>query len=115
MLLPYDEVNQKFVDISHKRNLVEKNLVSTDGYFAGLNLPHQFNDDWSIKNQVSYKRRESANKSACGDYCAYKYANDLTFGGIGFATSDINFDQPIHPVAGIPDALLFTPMVSARL
>jgi iron complex outermembrane recepter protein len=151
MLLPFDEINQRFVDLPHQRNLLEKNLIATDGYFGGLNLSHHFNDDWSIKNQVSYKRRDSSNKSpgaipafvdipsrtfsrtpyslnpqtietladsldltghfetfglkhtllVGGDYYAQDFANDLTFGGIGFATSDINYDHPAHPGAGM--------------
>ncbi|WGS85388.1 TonB-dependent receptor [Methylomonas sp. UP202] len=57
MILPTDG-NNRFIDLPHQRNLGEKNLATTDGYFAGFNWTHQFNEDWSIKHQVNFRRRE---------------------------------------------------------
>jgi iron complex outermembrane receptor protein len=45
------------IDLPHSRNLVERDPQRTDTYFVGLNWVHQFNDNWSIKNQVAWKRR----------------------------------------------------------
>ena len=39
------------------RNLGEANPTETEKYFVGFNWSHQFNDDWSIKHQVTFKRQ----------------------------------------------------------
>ncbi|MCX5727273.1 MAG: TonB-dependent receptor, partial [Nitrospirae bacterium] len=50
-------VDNHVIDLPHSRNLVERDPQRTDTYFVGLNWLHQFNDNWSIKNQVAWKRR----------------------------------------------------------
>ena len=55
-VLPFDEVNNRFIDLPHNRNLSERNPTETETFFAGFNWSHQFNDDWSIKHQVNFKR-----------------------------------------------------------
>ncbi|NOS77519.1 MAG: TonB-dependent siderophore receptor [Nitrospira sp.] len=55
-LLPF--VNNQFVDLPHNRNLQERNPLETEHIFAGFNWSHQFNDDWSIKHQFAFKRKE---------------------------------------------------------
>jgi iron complex outermembrane receptor protein len=57
-ILPFDENTKQFKDIPHSRNLLERNPLETDNIFVGFNCSHQFNDDWSIKHQVSFKRRD---------------------------------------------------------
>ncbi len=54
--LPFDQANNRFIDLPHQRNLGERNPVETETFFAGFNWSHQFNDDWSIKHQVNFKR-----------------------------------------------------------
>jgi iron complex outermembrane receptor protein len=46
------------IDLPHSRNLGERNPQQTDTYFVGLNWSHQFNDDWSIKHNVVWKRQD---------------------------------------------------------
>jgi iron complex outermembrane recepter protein len=57
-VLPFDVNTKQFKDIPHSRNLLERNPLETDNIFVGFNWSHQFNDDWSIKHQVSFKRRD---------------------------------------------------------
>jgi iron complex outermembrane recepter protein len=56
-ILPYDP-QKGFVDIPFSRNLVEHNLTETENIFVGFNWSHQFNDDWSIKHQSTFKRQD---------------------------------------------------------
>jgi iron complex outermembrane receptor protein len=52
-------VNNQIINLPHSRNLGERNPAETENIFVGFNWSHQFNDDWSIKHQVSYKRQDS--------------------------------------------------------
>jgi iron complex outermembrane receptor protein len=56
-ILPFDQNTQRFTELPHSRNLLERNPLENEHIFAGLNWSHQFNDDWSIKHQVNYKRQ----------------------------------------------------------
>jgi iron complex outermembrane recepter protein len=56
-VLPYDP-QKGFVDIPFSRNLAECNLTETENIFVGFNWSHQFNDDWSIKHQSTFKRQD---------------------------------------------------------
>ena len=59
-ILPFDSKHNRLIDIiPHTRNFTGVNLEEKDSYFVGLNWSHQFNDDWSIKHQVSFKRGEN--------------------------------------------------------
>ncbi|TKB72319.1 MAG: TonB-dependent siderophore receptor [Nitrospira sp.] len=51
-------VNNHLVDLPHSRNLLERNRLKSEHIFVGFNWSHQFNDDWSIKHQVSFKRQD---------------------------------------------------------
>lgn len=57
-ILPFDLNTNKFIDIPHSRNLLERNPLETENIFVGLNWSHQFNDDCSIKHQVAYKSQD---------------------------------------------------------
>jgi iron complex outermembrane recepter protein len=54
----YLQPNQHFIDLPPSRNLGEANQLETEKYFVGLNWSHQFDDDWSIKQQVAFKRQD---------------------------------------------------------
>ncbi len=51
-------VDNHFIDIPHNRNLGERNPAETENIFVGFNWSHQFNNDWSIKHQVAFKRQD---------------------------------------------------------
>lgn len=54
--LPLD--NNHLIDLPHRRNLLERNRLKSEHIFVGFNWSHLFNDDWSIKHQVSFKRQD---------------------------------------------------------
>jgi iron complex outermembrane recepter protein len=59
-VIPFDINNNRIIDnLPHSRNLGERNRIETETIFLGFNWSHQFNDDWSIKNQVVYKREDN--------------------------------------------------------
>ncbi len=52
-------VDNHIVDsIPHHVNLGESNPQEYENIFAGFNWSHQFNDDWSVKHMVNFKRQE---------------------------------------------------------
>ncbi|NOU21774.1 MAG: TonB-dependent siderophore receptor, partial [Methyloglobulus sp.] len=51
--------NNQIVEIPHSRNLLERNKQVSEQIFVGFNWSHQFNDDWSVKHQVAFKREDS--------------------------------------------------------
>jgi len=55
--LPFDGT-RVIDDIPHSRNLGERNPQETENIFVGLNWSHQFNDDWSLKHQMAFKRND---------------------------------------------------------
>jgi iron complex outermembrane recepter protein len=55
-ILPF--ANNHFIKLPPSRNLLERNPLETEQIFVGFNWSHQFNDDWSIKHQVNFKRRD---------------------------------------------------------
>jgi len=57
-ILPLD--GNRIINLPHSRNLGERNLFKKDTYFVGLNWSHQFNDAWSIKHQVAFRRQAHA-------------------------------------------------------
>ncbi|NOS74059.1 MAG: TonB-dependent receptor [Methyloglobulus sp.] len=57
-ILPFDVANNKFIELPHNRNLLERNPLEAENIFVGFNWSHQFNDDWSIKHQVDYKSQD---------------------------------------------------------
>ncbi|TKB94596.1 MAG: TonB-dependent receptor [Nitrospira sp.] len=50
-------VNNQFISIPPRRNLGEANRLRTEKMFVGGNWSHQFNDGWSITQQVAFKRQ----------------------------------------------------------
>jgi iron complex outermembrane recepter protein len=60
--LPF--VNNKIIDLLQSRNLNERSPMETENIFVGFNWSYQFNNDWSIKHQVSFKRRDNTQGSA---------------------------------------------------
>ncbi len=46
----------QLIRLPPNRNLMESNPVEQEHIFVGFNWAHQFNDDWSIKHQVNFKR-----------------------------------------------------------
>lgn len=57
--LPFDQMRNRVIDdISHRINLGESNPEETENIFVGFNWSHQFNEDWSIKHQVVFKRND---------------------------------------------------------
>ena len=56
-IVDYLQPSQHFIDLPPSRNLGEANQQEVEKYFVGLNWSHQFNDDWSIKQQVAFKRQ----------------------------------------------------------
>ena len=55
-VLPF--ANNKLQNLPPNRNLNERNPLEIEEIFAGFNWSHQFNDDWAIKHQVNFKRRD---------------------------------------------------------
>ncbi len=55
-ILPFQ--NNHVINLPHSRNLGERNLAETENIFVGFNWSHQFNEDWSIKHQTSFKRQD---------------------------------------------------------
>lgn len=55
-LLPFK--NNQFINLPHNKNLGERNPLETENIFVGFNWSHQFNDDWFIKHQVAFKRKD---------------------------------------------------------
>jgi iron complex outermembrane receptor protein len=51
--LPYDPVSNQFVQLPRNKNLAAGAPIPTDTPVLGLTWSHQFNDDWTIKNQIT--------------------------------------------------------------
>ena len=58
-ILPADANNNTIDNIPHKFNYNGNNPMRTQQTFAGLTWSHQFNDDWSVKHMINYKRQDT--------------------------------------------------------
>jgi iron complex outermembrane recepter protein len=51
--------NNHVLDIlPHNINLGERNPKETENIFVGMNWSYRFNDDWSIKHQINYRKND---------------------------------------------------------
>lgn len=50
---------QRFVDLPRHINLNERNPLKAENMLASFNWSHRFDDDWSIKQQVTAKRQSN--------------------------------------------------------
>ncbi|NOU21307.1 MAG: TonB-dependent receptor, partial [Methyloglobulus sp.] len=93
--------NGKIIDIPHHLNYGERNPVTTENIFVGLNWSHQFNDDWSIKHQVAFKEQDSLQGLSAypldfNGYVPNKVARLITFGRNTTDTVATNLDLTGH-------------------
>ncbi len=51
-VLPYDSVSRKFIALPRHQNLAAGAPIPTDTRYLGLNWSHQFNEHWSIQQQI---------------------------------------------------------------
>ena len=57
-ILPANANNQPIDSVSHTLNYNESNNMRTEQTFAGLTFLHQFNDDWTLKHMINFKRQD---------------------------------------------------------
>jgi iron complex outermembrane recepter protein len=91
----------KIIDIPHHLNYGERNPVTTENIFVGLNWSHQFNDDWSIKHQVAFKEQDSLQGLSAypldfNGYVPNKVARIIAFGRNTTDTVATNLDLTGH-------------------
>lgn len=48
----------QLIRLPPNRNLMVRNPLEVEQIFVGFNWSHQFNDNWSIKHQINFKRRD---------------------------------------------------------
>jgi iron complex outermembrane recepter protein len=108
-LLPFK--NNQFINLPHYKNLGERNPLETENIFVGFNWSHQFNDDWSIKHQVAFKRRDdNLGLSAIPTYIITDKVNRDVYRRGSYTTDTIatNLDLTGHfKTWGLEHTLLF--------
>jgi iron complex outermembrane recepter protein len=55
--------NGQFLSLPRNRNYAERSPDTLKTFFSALTWSHQFDNDWSIKQQIAYKRAEDASST----------------------------------------------------